>query len=991
MNAREEFLKEYGKLNKAQKEAVDTIDGPVMVVAGPGTGKTQVLALRIANILARTDTPADGILCLTFTNSGVRAMRERLTRLIGTDASRVTISTFHSFAGVILEEFFEHLGLPEAPTLLDEKEVILIVDELLEKNDWEYLRTRSGGSHNFRDIKSLISLLKRERMSPEDFDIEIQADIKRITNDPESISSRGPTKGQLKQAVQEKLNRLERTREVVKFYELYENKKREENLADYDDMLELLVRLVKNSDDARDTLRERFLYVLVDEHQDSSGVQNEFLESLFGDVEKPNVFVVGDDRQLIYGFGGASLSQFEKFRETFSNTKLIALTENYRSTQTILDSADALLTSSIVQAKLTGKKDGLPHISLVEAEYPRDEIIRAGIFFENQIKNGAQPEACVLLVPKNAQVKMAMTVLSDLGLSVSRGEKTSLFELREAQSFLAVLRVLENPYSAPYVADLLLDSISGIPPLIAHTYIGEFRFRLSVEQLGQEYTEIAELKKVLLTLLQSAQKKDIYGLIQEIGERLFFEKEKEYDAFVREVEVVRTLLEFARVFVEKSAYKKMHGAKQLTAFVGFIDRLIEYGQDIEIASLDKDVGIKVMTLHASKGLEFPYVWIAHMDENSLMKGKHMAFTLPESIAEKVAKKDELSARRELYVAITRAKEECTISYARTNYQGGEQSIARIVAELPEQLIEKKSARDTEEVIVQRGIKTYVERTQEQNTNTLVEEIQDHVARTYSKRHVAVTHLNNFFTCPWTWYFRNFISLPEPENESAQFGSLVHGALEEVFKNREVSIDELGIYFEKTLDRLRIYDEIVRARFVRDAKQTVSTYIQNDLPEVLPRVQSEKEPKEYSDPIAPELTLTGKIDLIEFENDTVVRVTDFKTNQKPEKKSAIEKEDEEGRMSTMLRQLAMYSYLLLHDKNSMAVTSSKLLFLEAEVGDKDRIYETTITKEHIEKLRKDIHDYATFLQSGEWITRPCRAKKYGTKECRYCELAKRIIV
>ncbi len=198
------YEEEYKKLNKAQKEAVDSIDGPVMVVAGPGTGKTQILALRIGKILLKTDTPPDGVLCLTFTNSAVKAMKERLRKYIGSAASKVRVSTFHSFGLDILEKYYTVLGLSEKPQLMDEKEAIAIYDEILQKEDWEYLRPRSDTSRYFHDFKSLISVLKRERITPAGFEIEINREIKTIQDDPASISTRGESKGEIKKEIQKK-------------------------------------------------------------------------------------------------------------------------------------------------------------------------------------------------------------------------------------------------------------------------------------------------------------------------------------------------------------------------------------------------------------------------------------------------------------------------------------------------------------------------------------------------------------------------------------------------------------------------------------------------------------------------------------------------------------------------------------------------------------------------------------------------------------------
>src|SRR3989338_15526 len=175
--ATEVFAEEYKKLNKEQKEAVEAIDGPTMVVAGPGTGKTQVLSLRIANILTKTDIKADGILCLTFTNSGVDAMKERLRRYIGEAGEQVNVFTFHSFGMKIIGEHFKVLGLKEAPKLMENADRAIFFDRILNENDWEYLRPRGNGMRYFEDLKSLISLLKRERISGEDFEAAIQKEI----------------------------------------------------------------------------------------------------------------------------------------------------------------------------------------------------------------------------------------------------------------------------------------------------------------------------------------------------------------------------------------------------------------------------------------------------------------------------------------------------------------------------------------------------------------------------------------------------------------------------------------------------------------------------------------------------------------------------------------------------------------------------------------------------------------------------------------------
>ena len=977
------FQAEYKKLNQKQKEAVDTIEGPVMVIAGPGTGKTKVLTMRIAKILNEGLSPADGILCLTFTNTGVRAMRENLIKIIGASASRVVISTFHSFASALIEEFYEELSLERPPKLLDEKDAVLLYDELLEGNRWKYLRPRSGGEHNFGDLKSLISLLRRERMSPDEFLKEIRAEIKNIENNPDSISSRGPTKGEMKAAEKEKLKNLAgRTTETARFYKMYEETKKERNFADYDDVLEYMVELVRKSPNVRDTIRERFLYILIDEHQDSSGVQNEFLSAVWADIERPNVFVVGDDRQLIYGFGGASDSHFKNFIGTFGGTKIVALTENYRSTQTILDVAGKLLESDLVKEPLTSTRKQSHPIRLIEAKYPRDEILAAGIEIKKKIEEGTSPNECALLVPKKAQVRAALAVFRDLGLPVARGNSASFFELPETQSLLQLFRVLASPYEPSFLADILLDSASGVPFLTAHKFLRLCGKKISLESFEKGEAAIKHLGETIQGFAKEVQKKDVYELIQYIGTELFFKKTKSHRLLLTEIEVVRTFLHLALDSMEKK--RKL----TLADFLAFLDRLESYGEDVSLAVFESDEGVSVSTLHGSKGLEFECVWIAHLDENSLMKGKHMGFTLPESIKGKIVKKDELTAKRELYVALTRAKNNSTLSHSVSGYSGGDLKLARIVADMPDGLFEKRSARETEKVIQSENLFSYVVSKPLAVSEDARKEIVAFVKKDCSEHSVSVTHLNNFFSCPWKWYFRNFIRLPEPETESLRFGNVVHTAIERIFKKNITSKKELTALVLKVLDELSVWNERERVRFAKDAVEILEHFVAEFLPK-LGSARSEIKISSYRDPDVPNIEITGKIDLIQSLPDATSSVTDFKTGRVKTKRE-IEKMDDHGRMSDLLRQLAMYSYLLMHMKGEKSVSLSRLFFVEAEEGDKDRIYERQIRSEEISLLRKDIKDYGSLLVSGKWMDMPCNFKPYGRqKECEYCALARNL--
>jgi len=989
MEKTERFEEEYKKLNKAQREAVDSIDGPVMVVAGPGTGKTQILALRIGNILKNTDTLPDSILCLTFTNSAVSAMRDRLRNYIGSTAGKVNISTFHSFGMKISEEFYQVLDLDTPPKLMDEIDSISLCDEVLHGNDWEYLRPRSDATRYFRELKSLISILKRDRILPKDFLREIENDIKDFQEDENSISTRGESKGQLKKEVFKKIESLERSKEIVKFYELYEKAKKEKNAFDYDDVLEAIVEIVEKSDDAREHIRVNYQYVLIDEHQDSSGVQNEFLKKVWGDVEKPNIFVVGDDRQLIYGFSGASIAYFEEFKNSFGKAKLITLLDNYRSTQVILDSSHLLLESKMTKEKLISHHDESHPMRLIEADYPRDEIIACALDIKEKIKSGVDINDCAILVPKNRQARSAAQILHDMDLPVSSYNTLRLFDQEEVQSLLRVLKIINNPYDSVSLSESFFDKLSGVDPLKAHKFIWESEMKsFSVINLREEKkpqtlfdknpTEIWVEK--LSSWIKESQVLNVYSLVQLIGEEFLLNSALNHKDLISRVEIMRTVLHLILSQIEKNP------KLTLKEFLIFIDRLESYDEDIPLSVFGAEEGIKILTLHSSKGLEFDYVWIAHMDERSLVSGKNNGFTLPKKIEEKVEKKDEEVIKRQLYVAITRAKRFCTLSYAIHSYTGGDQELAHVVADLPTGLFEKQNFTETEKIILKHNPKSYVEKSKNKEEKFSVNDLLKLVDREYEERNVSVSLLNNFFECPWKWYFRNLLRLPEQKSESLEFGNAVHASIDKILKSqKKLSVKEIESIVDEEVLKRRYGDEKKQKAMQKEVFGIVSNWVDARLKEISSNRENEKSISVKDDRF-PHLNIYGKIDLIEELDKENVRVTDFKTGS-VRKKSDIERIDEEGRMSGYMRQLAMYSYLLGESrKQKINVRESRLEFLEAK-NKKENFYDVSINIEQIKSLIKDIRDYDDLVKKGDWIKRPCNYNSYGKNTlCEYCKMA-----
>ena len=375
-----------------------------------------------------------------------------------------------------------------------------------------------------------------------------------------------------------------------------------------------------------------------------------------------------------------------------------------------------------------------------------------------------------------------------------------------------------------------------------------------------------------------------------------------------------------------------------------------------------------------------------MDEKSLNSGKRQAFTLPENIQTKVEQKDEEVIKRQLYVAITRAKRFCSISYAIHSYTGGDQELAHIVADLPEGVFEKQTFAETERRILKYDPKAYIKKTAIKKDLVKLEELKKLVAKEYEDRNVSVSLLNNFFECPWKWYFRNLLQLPESTGESLEFGNAVHNSIDKILKLGKIPTKKEveSIVHEEVLKR-KYQSEVKYKHVEKEVLEIITDWVRDRLPEIEKNHENEKSISFHDDRF-PHLNIYGKIDLIESLIGNDVRVTDFKTGS-VKKRNDIEKIGEDGRMNNYLRQLAMYSYLIQESpKWRKSVAESRLEFLEAK-NKSEALYSKKITNEEMVLLVKDIKDYDELLKSGDWLNLPCNYNSYGKNtECEYCKRA-----
>ena len=416
----QQFAKEYERLNEQQRQAVDKIEGPVMVIAGPGTGKTQILAARIGRILLDTDVSPSNILCLTYTDAGALAMRRRLIQFIGSDAYKVNIFTFHAFCNDIIQD---NLSLFEKNELdpISELEKIELLKRLIDRfpKDHPLKRYRGDVYYEIKNLASLFSTMKQEGWKPDFIIKSINAYLDDLPNRDKFIAKRATKefkRGDVRtDKIEEEREKMSKLMAAVKEFDTFQSMMREKNRYDFDDMINWVIRAFEENNQLLLSYQERFQYILVDEYQDTSGTQNQLVRLLINYWEQPNIFVVGDDDQSIYRFQGANIENMEQFCCDFAKDLFkVVLTNNYRSTQNILDISKTLISRN--EERLIAKMEGLskeliashPEISLLdhkpvilEFETQRHEMVGITLRVEELISQGVEPGKIGIIYKEN--------------------------------------------------------------------------------------------------------------------------------------------------------------------------------------------------------------------------------------------------------------------------------------------------------------------------------------------------------------------------------------------------------------------------------------------------------------------------------------------------------------------------------------------------------------------------------------------------------------
>lgn len=971
-----EFDEAYKRLNKAQKEAVDTIEGPVLVAAGPGTGKTQILALRIANILLKTDVKPENILAITFTESGVLAMRRRLAEIIGTPAYAVSINTFHGFCNDIIKDEPESFPNIIGATNITDVDQIRILEEILIAEKLSELVTPNDRFYYLRAVLSAINELKREGVSAEKFQAEIKQGIKAFESIPDLYNEKGKYVGQMKTKYVDELKRLRKNEELGVIYEAYQNKLREEKHYDYTDMISEVAEVLTENKELLLKLQEQYQYILVDEHQDTNNAQNKVIELLANYFDNPNLFVVGDDKQAIYRFQGASLENFLYFKKQYPEVKLIVLEENYRSSQMILDTADSLLSGDKKLKSKAGHND--EPVNLCEFSQKAVEEYFLAQDIGNKIKSGIAPEQIAVFYRDNRDVFTIAKALEQAGVPVAIESDQDILSDVDLRKLITIFRAVEQVGDEKLFAETLHIDFLNFPPLEVYKLIQEgYKKKVSIVELAKDSPIFSSWYEKFIQLSIVAKNEGLAECFEHIVRESGF-----LNYLLSKSETVEKIEKLNGLFAEAKGLIERHKEGRLSDFIVYLDLLVTHNILLK-KSVESVVSkrVRLMTAHKSKGLEFDHIYITYTydghwgnkKKRDLIKLPRHIFSLTEDKAVEEENKND-DERRLFYVALTRARKTVTITYSRQDENKRELLPSQFIGELNPDLVEKLDVSKYEQAFAEHREMIFAPRI----SKAVSVQDKEFVKTLFLERGLAVTHLNNYLKCPWNYFYTNLLRLPKALEPHLMFGTAMHGALEDFFKkfggDEEPDKAYLLARFEDHLSKQPLMARDYGSLLERGERDLGGYY---DFWEGQWRTQVFTEFNIPGVLLTPEIRLTGKIDKIEFlDGHDEVNVVDYKTG-KPKTRGYVEgsTKNSEGDIK---RQIVFYKLLL--DSTKYKMVSATIDFVEPDVKGKYKKENFTVMKEEEQELIDLIKKVSAEILNLDFWDKKCDDPK-----CEFCSL------
>lgn len=1037
------FAERFSKLNPEQKRAVELIEGPVMVIAGPGTGKTEVLSARIAQILnAGTGAEPHNILCLTFTEAGTIAMRKRLLEFIGPTAHKVGIYTFHGFCNEIIQQNLEYFGKRELQAISD-LEKITFFESLIDTFGPEHPLFQKNGYGQVARLKSLVETMKSENWTEAEVSSAIADYLADLPNRAEFQYQRkfGEfNKGDANpRKIEDETRKMETLKSALPAFSAYQKYLANAGRYDYQDMLLWILQAFEKDANFLARYQEQFQYILVDEYQDTNGTQNAILKKLISYWEEPNVFIVGDDDQSIYRFQGANLRNIMDFYHSFesaieSNESLIVLTRNYRSSQNILDTARGIiernkerLTTEIprLEKKLIAENPNVannvnkPKVVEYDGTVHEETDIVAQI--EALQKDDVDLSDVAVIYSQHRQATNIIKALEQKKIPLSVKESLDILSLPFVQKILTILEYVAAEAKQPNSAEdklfqILHYDFFGIKArdiaMLTMAIQQKKKLQKSIPENGEAQLLIPGIEPLPTTwrsFLQDPSHFQNLGLSSQKQVGAFFGK---LDTWLKDYQN-----EPFQLFLEKlcntsgilsfiiSSEEKTWLMRVLSSFLQFVQNEVDKNPGMKTEDLLKTIkqmqehkvamplskvifaknGVNFLSAHGSKGLEFSHVFLIGVNKNFWedKKGGRNQFNFPDTLTLSNTGDALEEARRLFFVALTRAKTFLQVSYSAKNGDGAPMESSQFVSEMLENpMVESEKKSLTEEEIVNYQILLLTHKTEDLSHHFLDDTALDEILKNYR---MSPTHLNRYLECPTSFYFESLLKVPTAMNASMSFGSAVHYALEYFFRDAK----QKG-HFEDSKHLIAGFEKsmyINRSAFTTEAFDRLMKYGKSILERLFTRYHKEwshecvVEYGVYNAEIAG-IPVSGKLDKIEFLDDGNVNVVDYKTGKIVYAREKLNPPNEkQPNGGDYWRQIVFYKLLLDADSRvKWNMISGEMDFIEPE-NDEFSKKKIQIFPEDLEAVKKQIETVYQKIMNHEF-TQGC-----GKEDCTWCNFVR----
>lgn len=1015
-------MKNIIKPNSKQQQAIDILNGQVMLLAGPGTGKTFTVIHRIEKMLADGVEPSS-ILCLTFSDAAASEMRQRLIKKMGVVASAVDIYTYHSFCNDLIKTYPDKFEMTSGVKLITDAEKISIMKECIDDANLEFFVPSRADRYFFtKNFISYVEKLKTQRVSKDEYMACIDTNpmlmprYKELESEIYEREQAGNTKNKTRYNELEKIKtNIEKAKELWTLFELYSTKMINKNLIDFSDMINLVLTSFEEDSQFLSEVSNKYKYFLVDEYQDTNDLQNQIIFNLLDGNDEKNIFVVGDDDQIIYGFQGAKSDNIENFLTKYPNTTVICLEENNRSTQTILDFSNLIVNQDEnrlennlyfkekynISKKLTAKN---PKIIVKDKKIKRiqfGEILQEFNYIVDDIKTLIESDFApktdedkidysqiAIISKKRAELQTFAELLKSKNIPFQIDEGKSIFAIRSTILIYFYIKAMNNYLtSSDKLFGLLLSEPFKIDQQDYNKILEEKRLwkkdessdfitlmrNLNGWKNPEKITKFLETFDYLQDYASSNNLRNtVVEIINRTGLLTYFYKSGKNRS--------ENLAGIRKIISEATDFQNSDSTKNLSDFVKYLDDCFENEIDI---NLDKDSvvqnAVQLMTYHGSKGREFEYVYLPNLIssnwEDFRMPGEYKLIT------EEVPDKDAAQAKKDsellklLFVGITRAKHTLTISFADSN-NGKAQQITKYLEPTANYDFDSEQfecSADDLTTEFYRSVSSDVFDNQKAFKNEIEERVKSVV--------LSPSRLNDYLSCPRKFFYVKVlgVDVEEADWDGANFGTLIHSLLERAVKVAKESayptLEEILEKFRLGMDGMKFSSEAKKEKYFKQGQKLLTNYYPYFSQIPISRI-TDIEFSFYGVDVDGDF-ITGKIDRIEKNSDGTFELYDYKTgNYTSEKKIAPNEEKQ-----NYFNQLCFYKYA--YEKlTGNKVSKVGIIYVENHEKSVDK-YLTDDDMKYIETLIKDTYQNIKALKFN-----PIKEDKQGAcKNCVYKQLCK----